>query len=303
MDSGSIPAAAVGWLHFAALIAVWGAVSSRWLIVPRAPERLRQPLVAAARRVGLVAGTVLVAAMELVYWRQLVDFRDPFLRWRDEAVLLLTTEWGRAWALAAVGAVLLLMLFLTASPTGRGSAARRASWILATVVAAALSAFPAFTGHAASSEGLRGLLIPLDIVHVLAAGSWIGGLLFVLVADLVERRRTGGGSSLLGDVVPLFSPVALVSAGVLVATGTLAAFVHIESPGALLSSTYGRLLLAKVALVLLVMVMGAINWRRLTPRLLGGEDGGALRGTAVRELVVAQLVILVTALLVRTPPM
>ena len=303
MDWGSIPAAAVGWLHFAALIAVLGAVSSRWLIVPRAPEHLREPLVAAARRVGLVAGTVLVAAMELVYWRQLVDFRDPFLRWGDEAVLLLTTEWGRIWTLAAVGAVLLLMLFLTASPTGRGGGTRRASWILATVVAAALSAFPAFTGHAAGSEGLRGLLIPLDIVHVLAAGGWIGGLLFVLVADLVERRRTGGGSSLLGDVVPLFSPVALVSAGVLVASGTLAAFVHVESPGALLSSTYGRLLLAKVALVLLVMVMGAINWRRLTPRLLGGEDGGALRGNAVRELVVAQLVIIVTALLVRTPPM
>ena len=303
MDWGSIPTAVVGWLHFAALIAVWGAVSSRWLIVPRAPERLRETLVAAARRVGLVAGTVLVAAMELVYWRQLVDFRDPFLPWGDEAVLLLTTEWGRAWALGAVGAVLLLVLFLAASPTGRGSAARRASWILATVVAAALSAFPAFTGHAAGNEGLRGLLIPLDIVHVLAAGSWIGGLLFVLVADLVERRRTGGGSSLLGDVVPLFSPVALVSAGVLVATGTLAAFVHVESPGVLLSSTYGRLLLAKVALVLLVMVMGAINWRRLTPPLLGGEDGGALRGNAVRELVVAQLVIIVTALLVRTPPM
>lgn len=293
----------IGWLHFAALIAAWGAVSSRWLIVPRAPERVRNTLIATARHVGLVAGAVLVVAMALVFWRQMSDFRDPFVPWRDEAALLLTTEWGRAWVLGTVGAALVPVLFLAASPKGRRAAAERASWILATVVAAALCAFPAFTGHAAGSEALRWLLIPADILHVLAAGSWIGGLLFVLAAEFVERRRTGGDGSLLADVVPIFSPVALVSAGVLVATGTLAAFVHVESPGALIASTYGRLLLAKVALVVLVMVLGAVNRRRLTPLLLGAGDPEPMRRNATRELVIAQLVILVTALLVRTAPM
>ena len=106
-------------------------------------------------------------------------------------------------------------------------------------------------------------------------------------------------------MVPVFSPVALVSAGLLVATGAVAAFVHVESVSALFASTYGRLLLAKVALVLLVMVLGALNWRRLTPRLLDSghaEDADALRRNAIRELVIAQLVILATALLVRAPP-
>ena len=293
----------IGWLHFAALIAVWGAVSSRWLIAARAPEPVRDTLIANARLVGLVAGAVLVVAMALVFWRQLADFRDPFVPWRDEAALLLTTEWGRAWVLGTVGAVLTPLLFLAASPAGRGAAAGRPSWVLVTVVAAALCAFPAFTGHAAGSEGLRGLLIPADTLHVLAAGSWIGGLLFVLAAEFAERRRTGGDGSLLADVVPLFSPVALVSAGVLAVTGTLAAFVHVESPGALIASTYGRLLLAKVALVLLVVVLGAINRRRLTPLLLGAGDPEPMRRNATRELVIAQLVILVTALLVRTAPM
>ena len=102
--------------------------------------------------------------------------------------------------------------------------------------------------------------------------------------------------------MPVFSPVALVAAGVLVATGTVASFVHVESVGALFSTTYGRLLLTKVALVLAVMVLGAINWRRLTPRLLEAGDGDVLRRNAARELVIAQLVIVVTALLVRTSP-
>lgn len=277
-------------------------MSSRWLVVPHAPEGLQDTLIATARRVGIAAGAVLVMAMALVFWRQLADFRGPFASWREDAVLLLSTDWGTVWVLGAVGAVLMPILFLAASPTGLRGAARRASWVLSTVMAAGMCAFPAFSGHAAGSEGLRWLLIPADILHVMAAGSWIGGLLFVLAAEAEARRRNGGEGSLLADVVPRFSPVALVSAGLLAATGTLASFVHIESVGALFGSTYGRLLLAKVALVLLVMVLGALNWRRLTPLLVDGGSDAPIRGNATRELVVAQVVILVTALLVRTSP-
>ena len=264
---------------------------------------MQRPLIATARRLGLLAATVLIVAMGLVFWRQLADFRDPFVPWREDAALLLTTEWGRTWVLGAVGSVLTPCAFLFASPGTEGWPRHHVFWVLATGLAAAMCAFPALTGHAVGSEGLRLLLIPADILHVLAAGSWIGGLLFVLVAEGMERRRGDHGGSLLADVVPLFSPVALVSAGVLIATGTLAAFFHVESVGMLFTSTYGRLLLAKVALVLLVLVLGAVNWRRLTPQLVAGEGAGALRSNAIRELAIAQVVILVTALLVRTPPM
>ncbi len=248
----------------------------------------------------MAAAAVLAVAMGLVFWRQLADFRDPFVPLREDAAILLTTEWGRAWVLGAAGAVLAPMLFLAASSTARRGTGSRASWVLATVVAAGMCAFPALTGHAAGSEGLRWLLIPADILHVLAAGSWVGGLLFVLVAEAGARRRDGDGSGVLADVVPVFSPVALASAGLLVATGVLAAFVHVESVGALFASTYGRLLLAKVALALFVMVLGAINWRRLTPLLVNEWSDAPIRRNAMRELVVAQVVILVTALLVRT---
>ena len=241
--------------------------------------------------------------MGLLFWRQLADFRDPFVPWREDAAILLGTGWGRIWILGTVGSILMPVLFLAASPAVRRGAARRPSWVLATVLALAMCVFPALTGHASGSDNLGALLIPADTLHVLAAGSWIGGLLFVLVADGWERRRDGPDGSLLADLVPVFSPVALVSAGVLLATGTLAAFVHVESVGALFASTYGRLLLAKVALVLLVMILGAINWRRLTPLLLDENADAPIRSSAIRELVIAQLVIVVTALLVHTSPM
>ena len=270
--------------------------------MPRVPEGVQDPLVDTARRLGLVASTALVVAMGLVFWRQLADFRDPFVAWREDAALLLGTQWGRTWTLGAAGSILLSALFLAASPAVRRGAARRAFWVPATGVAMALCAFPALTGHASGSENLGALLIPADTLHVLAAGTWIGGLLFVLAAEVMERRRVGRDGSLLADIVPVFSPVALVAAGVLVATGTVASFVHLESVSALFSTTYGRLLVTKVALVLTVMVLGAVNWRRLTPRLLEARDAATLRRNATRELVIAQLVIVVTALLVRTSP-
>ena len=278
-------------------------VSSRWLIVPRVPESAQDSLVDTARRLGILASAALIVAMGLVFWRQLADFRDPFVPWREDAGLLLGTEWGRIWTLGAAGSILMPVLFLAASPAVWRGAVRRASWVLATGLALAMCAFPALTGHASGSENLGALLIPADTLHVLAAGSWIGGLLFVLVAEGVERRRGGRDGSLLADIVPVFSPVALVAAGVLVATGTVASFVHVESVGALVSTAYGRLLLTKVALVLTVMVLGAVNWRRLTPQLLEAGDAAALRRNATWELVIAQLVIAVTALLVRTSPM
>lgn len=270
--------------------------------MPRVPEGLQDTLVGTARRLGIVASTVLLVAMGLVFWRQLADFRDPLVAWREDAALLLGTRWGRTWILGTAGSILLPVLFLAASPAVWRGAARRASWVLATGLALAMCALPALTGHASGSENLGALLIPADTLHVLAAGTWIGGLLFVLAAEVMERRRVGRDGSLLADIVPVFSPVALVAAGVLVATGTVASFVHVESVSALFSTTYGRLLLTKVALVLTVMVLGAINWRRLTPQLLEAGDAAALRRNAARELVIAQLVIVVTALLVRTSP-
>ncbi len=127
-----IAGAAVGWLHFTALIALWGAVSSRWFIVPEAPAGVRRTLVATARRVGVLAGAVLVAAMGLVFWCQLADFHDPFVPWRQDAALLLTTDWGRTWMLGAMGAVLTPWPILAASRATEGGAKRKALWIAAT---------------------------------------------------------------------------------------------------------------------------------------------------------------------------
>lgn len=240
-------------------------------------------LVAAARRVGLLAGTVLIVAMGLVFWRQLADFRDPFVPWREDAAVLLATDWGRAWMMGAIGAVLLPWPILAAPPGAEGRAMRRAPWIMATVLAAGVCAFPALTGH--------------------AAGCWIGGLFLCSLQKAwcdIEAITVAAFSPTRYRCSPPSRSYPRVCSSPQEPSPVSSTWSH---RGALFASAYGRLLLAKIALALMVMILGAINWRLLTPRLREGKNPGALRRNAIRELVIAQLVIVITALLVRTPPM
>lgn len=287
-----------GWMLFGGLTLVLGAVGTRWLILPRRPLRdgpFVGELVAGTARVATLGATVLFVGVLFFFVRQLLEFRDPFSAWSDEATLLLGTPWGRTWLRACAGAGLLTV--------GCAVATRHAvGWWLATPLALALGAFPALTGHAAATERYTALFVAADTVHVWAAGAWIGGLAMIV---WLERRsgRLGREGSLLPELVPAFSPVAVVSVGVLVGTGTLATIEHLDSWSLLVTTSWGRLLTAKLALVGVVLLLGGRNFRVLTPRL--GTDHGdrAMRRSAMTELVVAQIVLIVTALLVRTSPM
>lgn len=296
-----------GWLLFATLVVTTGSLAARWVILPRAVTdgSPRQAwLVDAAGRLGRPAASALPAVLLLVFIRQVREFRDPFAPLAEDVGLLLGTPWGTAWLWSVVGAV--------AATTGfwLAVAGRRWGWWVATAAIIGLASFPGFTGHAAAGAGvgvggLRWLTLLADTLHVLAAGAWVGGLTMVM---LIERRwRRAGGSegpeSLLPVLVPAFSPVAVVSVCTLIITGVFASWVHVPAVGALWGTGYGRLLLLKVGLVVAVLGLGALNWKQLTPRLTEADGPRAMRRAATIELAVATVVLLVTAILVRTSPL
>jgi len=287
-----------GWVLFGGLTLVVGSTVARWLIVPRRSRRepqLDAQLTREAARLGAAGAVVLLIGLLLFFGRQLVEFRDPFSAWSAEGALLLGTPWGRVWIRAAVGAVLLILAF---------AVARRfpAGWWFATPLVLALGSFPAFTGHAAAVDPYTSVFLLADTMHVWAAGAWIGGLAILLWLEF-SMNGEAPRASLLASMVPAFSPVALVSVVVLVVTGTLASWVHLDSISMLFTTSWGRLLLVKLGVVLVVLAFGARNFRILKPGL--GTDAGdrAMRRSAVAEFIVAQVVLIVTALLVRTSPM
>ena len=149
------------------------------------------------------------------------------------------------------------------------------------------------------------LLRLVNPLHVLFAALWIGTL-FVLVAagisavlrDEPARDRRG---AIVADMVNRFSPLALVSAGMVALFGVITAWRHLHRLSALWTTPYGYGLLAKLVVVGVVIALGAWNWRRQRPRL-GSEDAAhAIRRSATSELVAAGVVLLITGVLVSLP--
>ncbi|WP_338780940.1 copper resistance protein CopC [Streptomyces sp. DG1A-41] len=129
------------------------------------------------------------------------------------------------------------------------------------VVAAGLAASWAMSEHA--SVGLQaGIAMPVDVVHLLAVAAWLGGLGALLVA----LYRAPAEAPVDASAVRRFSRVAFGSVLALIATGTYQSWRQLGSWSAFTDTRYGQLLLAKIALVTVLVGVAWIS-RRWTGRL------------------------------------
>ncbi len=185
----------------------------------------------------------------------------------DVWITLTQTHFGRASA-AHLG--LAAGLAATAPLVGAGS--RR--WI-ATVAAAAFLASIAWMGHAAATPDWPGdIHLAADAAHVLASGAWIGAL---VPLGLLLTRAWRSADPALGRMAPLvtarFSVLGIVSVGTLVTTGLVNTWFLAGTVPALIGTPYGRILLLKIALFLVMLGIAAVNRQRLTPRLSAEVPG------------------------------
>ncbi|GHA33861.1 copper resistance CopC/CopD family protein [Streptomyces anthocyanicus] len=140
------------------------------------------------------------------------------------------------------------------------------------VVAAGLAATWAMSEHA--SVGLQaGLAMPVDVVHLIAVATWLGGLTALLVA----LYRGPADTPVPALAVRRFSRVAFGSVIALVVTGTYQSWRQLGSWTAFTDTRYGQLLLVKIGLVA-VLVGVAYFSRRWTAQL--AEATPAVAGAA-----------------------
>jgi copper transport protein len=144
----------------------------------------------------------------------------------------------------------------------------------------------------------RWLFIPLEVVHLLAVGTWIGGL---AVLALTARRATL-------NAVRRFSVRALRAVLVVAVTGLWQGLAQVSSRAALADTDYGRVLAVKAAIFLVVLGLAAVARFRLLPRAsadtgaaAGGTPGGLRRLLAV-EATGGAVIVVVAALLANTVP-
>jgi copper resistance protein D len=148
-----------------------------------------------------------------------------------------------------------------------------------------LTAAIAWTGHAGSTLGQTGNLhLTADALHLVAAASWIGGLVpLVILLAAARRHQAVASASLARNATTRFSTLGIVSVATLLATGMVNAWILVGSFHALVITEYGQLLMVKIAVFAVMLVFAGVNRFGLTPRL-AVSSGNEPRLKALRQL-------------------
>ena len=173
-------------------------------------------------------------------------------------------------ALARIGAAVLVLVLLRGGDATRDLAGVAALVLLGTFLV---------DGHTRTVD--PGWVMWLgDAVHLLAGAAWLGGL--VVLAGVVRARRREDDPVGAADVVARYSRVATWALVAVTLAGGAMSWALVRQPRALVGTDYGWTLVVKVALVAVVILVGAYNNRRLVPAITAAAApaGGAVDTTA-----------------------
>ncbi len=197
------------------------------------------------------------------------------------------TPFGAAWQLRLVA----LAVAFAASVVMYRSGSRALMAVIAVGAGAALASL-AWTGHGAAGEGRLGTVqLAADIIHLLAAGVWVGALAaFGMLLFRSPAGRSPDHIILTHRALERFSSVGTLTVAALVGTGLVNSYALIGFANlpTLPATLYGQLLIAKLVLFAAMLGLAAANRFRLTPAL-ASEAGdrsaqiGALRRSLALE--------------------
>jgi copper transport protein len=270
------------WIFFAGLLVAAGTVAGRLLV--------RRELAGARRTELRVFSAVLCAGLLLASIGASVTGHAGS-----------GTRSGTVYEIATVGAAAGALLAALAYVT-----AVEAAWLAPAALAVALVATPTLGGHALDRD--QNALAPVaDVIHVASAAVWLGVLLTLgLVVPLVSRSlQPAEREGLYGRIAPRASGVVVVSVVLLAATGVIRAIGELSAVDQLWTTGYGRTILVKTALLVLLLAAGWQNRYRIVPRLARAAraaDAVRLRRNVAAELGGFVLLVCAVALLTDLVP-
>ena len=182
--------------------------------------------------------------------------------------------------LARLAAAVLALIAAAALKPGRPL------WfLLSTLGAVALLSF-AWTGHGAATEGVGGWAhLIADLVHLLAAGVWIGALVAFAILLVRPSHVDGTHAKALHRALKNFSGIGSAVVAIIVATGLVNSWFLVGPSrlAGLFNTPYGLLLLVKLAAFGGMVLLAVGNRFAHTPALARTAAGGAVE-PALRTL-------------------
>ncbi|HEY2327852.1 MAG TPA: copper resistance protein CopC [Gaiellaceae bacterium] len=162
--------------------------------------------------------------------------------------------------------------------------------LVARACALVLTAAPALAGHALDRDQPRALAVPDDVAHVLAAAIWIGSL--AAAVWLLPRAE----ATARGRALRRLTPLIVFAIALLVVTGVVRALTELGSVSQIWTTSYGRALIVKSALFLVLLTLGARNQRRFR------DAFAAVRRLAIAEVALLVVVVGTVSVLVQLRP-
>jgi len=265
--------------HYAAVILLFGCFVFQLAVAEPAlraaggggDERRRiegflRPVAAASLVMGLLTGIVWL-------WLNAASMSGETLAaalsWQLFGTVLGQTGFGLLWQLRGTVAIVLGVLLLV-RPTDKIPATRLALTSAGGLLSGIILASLALAGHGADDSGTARIWhLGADLLHLLAAGGWLGSLP-PLVFVLWQAREPGGFTRLriAQAATSRFSTLGLVTVTTLVVTGSINTWYLVGSVPALVGTPYGRVLLIKLALFAGMLALAAVNRLKLAPLLL-----------------------------------
>jgi copper resistance protein D len=184
-------------------------------------------------------------------------------------LVLFKTHYGTVW-LVRIGALVLLAVAKTAVRYRD----TRPFLVLMLVLALAVSMTSSASGHGADA-GDFSLREIMDWLHLMAACLWGGGLMvltFSVLPDLIGRQ--GGSAPLISQVVGRFSAMAGIAVAMTLITAVYNFWAEVRTVAAMVQSTYGLMVAAKIVLFGILVNLGAFN-RYVSVPLLQEWGGGS----------------------------
>ncbi|MGY1837386.1 copper resistance protein CopC [Blastococcus sp. SYSU DS0510] len=210
----------------------------------RAAERLRRMALGGAAAVAVSALAGFLLQGPYAAGTGLGGITDP-------ALMGATAQSGAGWAAlarAALAVALLLALRRAWRATGRGTT------VAVVVLGGGLVLATAAVGHPVAGPWPV-LAVLVAAVHAAAMAVWLGGLAGLLAAAVRPGAGPGGAAAAL----PAFSRLAFGAVVALVVSGVVQSVREVASPVALVETTYGRLLAAKLLLVVVILAAAGIS--------------------------------------------
>jgi copper transport protein len=279
----------VRWVGYVGLLLLVGAALVLALLWPARLSRL-----GAIRLIWLGAGLVAVATVaEILLQVPYVAGAGPGDIRAADVREALSGQYGGAHLirLGVLGAALVLL-----RPIARGK-----GWGADRVLLAVLGTIGVATWSVSGHPGATPVpmvSVVSDMIHIASMSVWLGGLV-MLVVFLLPRANAAE----LGAIVPVWSRWAMYAVSALLLTGVVQALIEVGSPKALVTTTYGWIVMTKVGLVACVLAVASLS-RRLVGPIAAHQEGAArrLRGVVVAEAAIAALILAMTSVLVQTTP-